>query len=343
MISTRKLAELAGVSQSTVSRSLNDRPEIPPDTKERIRALAREHGYVVRKKSKKTICSSQRKAIGVLMMRHMFFDDLFINQLVCILNSIIEDENYYAMPLLDFGGQSGVEKLRDLLSLGPIEGFIIINREYDEVIDQYFNEIGIPHVYLIYHLRHSTKQANIIDTDNFAGGYMATKHLIDLGHRRIATMTAVLDEFVDRTNGYREALREAGIPFDADLVFGFDGEPDYDTSYRIIEEHLEVFQDATALFVQYDVGAISAMGALYDHGYRVPKDISVIGLDGLGIGAMYRPALTSISQPCHDLARQAVERLLQIVNQPGSHIVQGKIYLRPELVLRSSTAAFVPK
>lgn len=59
MISTRKLAELAGVSQSTVSRSLNDRPEIPPDTKERIRALAREHGYVVRKKSKKTICSSQ--------------------------------------------------------------------------------------------------------------------------------------------------------------------------------------------------------------------------------------------------------------------------------------------
>lgn len=85
------------------------------------------------------------------------------------------------------------------------------------------------------------------------------------------------------------------------------------------------------------------MGALYDHGYRVPKDISVIGLDGLGIGAMYRPALTSISQPCHDLARQAVERLLQIVNQPGSHIVQGKIYLRPELVLRSSTAAFVPK
>lgn len=343
MISTRKLAELAGVSQSTVSRSLNDRPEISPDTKERIRALARENGYVVRKKAKKTVCSPKRKAIGVLMMRNMFFADLFINQLVCILNSIIEEENYYAMPLLDFCGYAGVEKLRDLLSLGLIEGFIIINREYDAVIDQYFNEIGIPHVYLIYHLRQSTKQANVIDTDNFTGGYLATRHLIDLGHRRIATLTATLDEFVDRTNGYREALREANIPFDADLVFGFDGEPDYETSYRIIEDHLDVFRDATALFAQYDVGAISSMGALADYGYRIPEDISVIGLDGLDIGAMYRPQLTSVRQPFQDLARQAIDRLLQIINLPSSHIVQGKMYLRPELVQRHSTARYHPK
>lgn len=334
MISTRKLAELAGVSQSTVSRSLNDRPEISPDTKERIRALARANGYVVRQKARKTVCSPARKAIGVLMMRHMFFDDLFINQLVCVLNSFIEEENYYAMPLLDYGGEAGIDKLRDLLALGLIEGFIIINREYDETIDRYFNYIGIPHVYLIYHLRHSTKQANIIDTDNFAGGYLATKHLIDLGHRRIATVTSPLDEFADRTGGYREALREFGILYDPSLVFTCAA--DYQSTYATISAHRDAFQDATALFAQFDVGALASINALADHGLRVPGDVSVIGLDGLDIGEMHRPSLTSIRQPFQDLARHAVDRLLQAVNMPNAH-VQGKTFLRPELILRNST------
>mgnify|MGYP001098964560 FL=1 len=80
MITTRKLAELAGVSQSTVSRSLNDRPEISAETKERVRALAKEHGYIPQRRQKKTIYSSSRRAIGILMMRSIFRDDQFINQ-----------------------------------------------------------------------------------------------------------------------------------------------------------------------------------------------------------------------------------------------------------------------
>lgn len=335
MISTRKLAELAGVSQSTVSRCLNDRPEISPDTKERVRALAREHGYIVKRKSQKTLCTASRKAIGVLMMRHMFFDDLFINQLVCELNSIIENENYYVIPLLDFYGSEGVDKLRDLLALRLIEGFIIINRKYDEAIDQYFNQIGIPHIYLIYHLRNSTKQAYIVDTDNFAGGYIAAAHLLGLGHRRIATLTTPLDEFRDRTDGYREALREAGVSFDAGLLIT--AQADYHSSYEIISDRIDTLAGATALFAQFDIGAIAAMNALVDHGIRVPEDLSVIGLDGLDIGAMHRPALTSVRQPFRELARKAVRRLLKIVSTPRAE-TEGKVYLRPELVVRSSTA-----
>lgn len=343
MISTRKLAELAGVSQSTVSRSLNDRPEISPETKERVRALAREHGYIVQKKRSKTVCSSKRKAIGILVMHHIFFEDLFLNQLLLIVNSIIEKENYYAMPLYDFSGALGVEKLRDLLSLDLIEGFIIINREYDDIIDQYFKEIGIPHVYLFYHQRRTTKQENVIDTDNFIGGFLATKHLIDLGHRRIATLTSSLDEFPERMNGYCEALKEANIAYDPRLVFGFDSSADYITSYQEVENNLDIFQDATALFAQSDLGALGALGALLDHHFCVPEDISIIGFDGLDIGMMCRPTLTTIGQPFEDLAKQAVERLLQIANHPKGHIAQGKTYLRPSLILRNSTTAYVPK
>lgn len=337
MISTRKLAELAGVSQSTISRCLNDSHQISFETKERIRTLARENGYIIKKKHTKTICSSSRKVIGVLVMRHGFFEDLFLNQVLCELYSIIENENYYAMPLLDFYGVNGTERLHDLLSLGIFEGLIIINRKYDEVIDQYLSSIGLPHVYLIYHLRKTAKQSHIIDTDNFAGGYLATKHLIDLGHRRIATITSPLDEYSDRTAGYKAALNEANIKYDSELVFL--AGVNYQSYYDIIRLKTDVFQDTTALFSQFDIGAFGAITALTDAGYHVPDDVSVIGFDGLDVGTMFRPTLTTIKQPYHDLAMQTVERLIQLSNTPNFR-ADGKVYLRPELVLRESTLPF---
>lgn len=334
MITTRKLAELAGVSQSTVSRCLNDRPEISAETKERIRALAKEHGYILQKRHKKNIYSASRRAIGILMMRSIFRDDQFINQLLCALSAVIARENYYVLQLLDFYGSSGVEQLKSLLDLSLVDGFIIINRQYDEAIDRYFQEIHIPHVYLIYYLRGTSKQMNIIDTDNFTAGYLATKHLLDLGHREIATITMPWDEYTERTNGYRAALKEAGIPFDTDRVLR--AQTDYESCYQVVLHKAEMFQKVTGLFVQMDVGAAGACNALHDAGYRVPKDVSVIGLDGLDIGILCHPALTSVRQPFEDLAQNAFDRLMQII-QASPNSSGGKVFLRPELIVRQST------
>lgn len=334
MITTRKLAELAGVSQTTISRCLNDSHEVSVETKERVRALAREHGYIIRQKATKTLCTSARKVIGVLFMRNEFFKDLFLNQVLCELYSIIENENYYAMPLLDYYGVNGTERLRDLLSLGNLEGLIIINRKYDEVLDQYLSSIGLPHVYLIYHLRKTAKQSHIIDTDNFAGGYLATRHLLELGHRKIATITSPLDEYSDRTEGYKMALNEYGVPYDAELVFS--AGISYQSYYEITRLKSDRFQEITALFGQFDVGAFGAINALSDMGYQVPKDVSVIGFDGLDAGTMCRPTLSTIKQPYSDLAIQTVERLIQLANRPNLR-TESKVYLRPELIIREST------
>ncbi len=334
MISTRELAKLAGVSQSTVSRCLNDSPEISFETKERVRKLAREHGYVIKKSKTKTTCSSERKVIGVLLMRHEFFEDLFVNQVMCELYSIIDNENYNTMPLLDFYGINGVERLRDLLSLGIFQGLIILNRKYDETIDEYLSDIGLPHVYLIYHQRKSVKQPYIIDTDQFEGGYMATKHLLDLGHRRIATITSPLDEYSDRTDGYRAALSDAHIPYDPELVFSAD--VNYRSYYDVIRLRSDIFQSVTAVFAQFDVGACGVVNALFDAGYQVPQDVSVVGFDGLEVSTMSRPALTTVQQPYHLLALRAVEALLEQTQTPQEQSMS-KVYLRPELVVRDST------
>ena len=173
-----------------------------------------------------------------------------------------------------------------------------------------------------------------MDSDNFAGGYIATKHLISLGHRRIATITTPWAEFEDRTSGYREALQEAGIPFHPDLVFRT--QADYDSCYQTIRRRSKFFRSVTGLFAQFDVGALGAMSALIDEGYRIPEDVSVIGLDGLDIGNMYRPALTSVGQPFRELARTAVSQLLKLVDFPSGQ-VESTVFLRPELIVRSST------
>lgn len=334
MITTRKLAELAGVSQSTVSRSLNDRPEISAETKERVRALAKEHGYIPQKRQKKTIYSPSRRAIGILMMRSIFRDDQFINQLLCALSAVISSENYYVLQLLDFYGTSGVEQLKSLLDLSLVDGFIIINRQYDEAIDQYFQKIHIPHVYLIYYLRGVSKQKNIVDTDNFTAGYLAAKHLLELGHREIATVTMRWEEYTERTNGYRAALEEAGIPFDTDRVLH--AQTDYESCYQLILRKAELFRTVTGLFVQMDVGAAGACNALSVLGCRVPEDVSVVSVDGLDVGILCRPALTSVRQPFEDLAKNAFDRLMQTISQPRNS-QGGKIFLRPELIVRQST------
>jgi len=336
MISTRELARLAGVNQSTVSRSLNDRPEISVETKEKIRALAKKHGYVVSKKSKKTLLTARRKAIGVLMMHDHIFDDLFIKHLTSILYGIIEQENYYAIPLFDFMGENGVQKVRDLLKLGLVEGFIIVNRVYDAVMDRYFSEIGIPYVYLIFLGRNSSEKLNVVDTDNFLGGYIAAKHLINLGHRNIVTVTSTWEEYEDRTEGFRTALHENGLTLYQENILT--GDCSYDDGYRLVCENLHLFNNSTAIFAQSDLLAIGAINALKDNGIRVPQDVSVIGYDGMEIGKISRPELTSVAQPIEDLARVAVDKLLEYSGSNGKKTTQSKTFLQPSLLERQSTA-----
>lgn len=335
MISTRELAALAGVSQSTVSRSLNDQSGISPETKEKIRALAKKHGYIVRNNPRKTFATSKRKAIGVLSMFQPFFNDLFINQLLSVLYSYIEQENYYAMPLLDFAEDSGIQKIRDLMRLNLLEGLIIINRIHDQKIEDFLNEINLPHVYLIYFGRNSSEQVSIVDTDNFLGGYLAAKHLIELGHKNIVTLTSPWDEFHDRTAGYKTALMDNGITPREEYILS--GDCYYNVGYQLTQDNLQLFKEATAIYGQCDVTAAGAIHALQDNGIQVPGDVSVIGSDNLELCEMCRPKLTSMAQPFLDLARATVEKLLSTVNNPQQQ-AQAKTFLQPRIVIRDSTA-----
>ena len=335
MITTRELAKLAGVSQATVSRSLNDSPHVSPKIKERVRSIAREHGYIYKKSGGKDTFVSKRKFIGIIMLRNLsFLDIFFINQISACLMTAIENKNYYAMTLRDCYGYQGIDKLNDLLKLNLFEGFIILNQQYDEILSNYLNEIHIPHVLLVYHNRINEPKNSVVDTDNYLGAYMATKHLIDLGHKKIIALTTSLSEFNDRIRGYRSALADNNIEYDSRLIISTDC--DYVSAYKITHDRIQTFKSATACFAQYDVGAMAVCNALRDFNINVPKDFSVVGFDDLDISRIFNPALTTIRQPFEQLAEQAVNVLISSIN--SSNTIHSKIFLEPELMVRDSTA-----
>lgn len=336
MISTRELARIANVSQSTVSRSLRDSPEISVETKTRIWNIAKQHGYITRENPSKTVMSGQRKAIGVLITFLPFLNDICMNQLLSTLYSSIEEENYYAIPLINYSGEEGVQKLRNFIRLGLVEGFIIINRTYDPAIDAYLNEVGMPVVYLIYYSRDAAEHTVIVDADNYMGGHIAAQHLISLGHRDFVVITSQWDEFKDRTRGFLSGLSDNGLSIPPENIFCEDCF--YDVGYRLISENLHLFQKATAIYVQADIVAFGVVNALKDHGISVPDEVSVIGTDGLELGALCRPQLTSIASPFRDMANITIGKLMEVSNNPGKETITTRTILPPSLLVRESTA-----
>ena len=334
MISTSELAKLAGVSQSTISRCLNDHPSISFETKERVQKLALQYGYVEHKKGRKTLFSGEHKVIGILVEDRPFFDDLFINYTISKLISKASKKNYYTIRLPISSREEGsMERLREFLRLNLIDGFIIMHRHFDEDMHAYLSELGIPHIYLLHCSRNSFEAVDMIDTDNYAGGYLGTKHLIEHGHREIITITCPWREFEDRTNGYLHALEESGIkPYEPFVLMG---ECSYESAYQTTCKNLDLFKKASAVYVQSDIMTAGVINALQDHSIRIPKDISVVGSDGYDLGTLSNPQFDSVAHPISELADLAISRLIEKLGRTKPQSPR-QIILRPYIVERKS-------
>ncbi len=336
MISTSELAKLAGVSQSTISRCLNDHPSISYETKERVQKLALQYGYVEQKRGKKTFFSGEHKVIGILVEDRPFFDDLFINYTISRLISKASKKNYYTIRLPISSQEVGsMERLKEFLRLNLIDGFIIMHRRFDEEIHNYLEELGIPHVYLLHCSRNSFEAVDMIDTDNYAGGYLGTKHLIDKGHRNIMTLTCPWREFEDRTNGYLHALSEAGI--ESNKRFVLMGECSYQSAFEITQKNIHLFREASAVYVQSDIMTAGVINALQQNGLRIPDDISVVGSDGYDLGIVSNPPFDSVAHPISELADLAISRLIENIGKIKKQSPR-QIILRPYIIERKSVA-----
>lgn len=274
MITTKELAQIAGVSQSTISRSLANHPRISKATRTRIQDLARAHGY----RPPRTRLPVTVTGIGIIWNaeKHQSHLDLYLNRLSNELINQIEKANGCAVVLTDDNSEYALAQITAVLETGMIKGVIIINNTYNEALEQTLNRHQIPHVYTQYFSRPMKKSLNIIDVDHFTGGQLATEYLLSLGHCSIGTLTAAGSDFEDRTAGYLAALEHRGITPHPDQIIrtGIT----YSEGYRAIAGHWDQLSRCTAFFAQTDLLGIAAINYLKDHEHAVPTNIRLSAL-----------------------------------------------------------------
>jgi LacI family transcriptional regulator len=319
------VARLAGVSVSTVSKVINDRYGVAPETYDKVMDIVSDLGY-----ESSLVASSLRRnstnVIGILVPEF----EPFSTELLKGISSAVEGTGY---ELLAYSGnlehnQVGWER-RSLSRLAGtlIDGAVIV-APTASVTDATIPVVAVdPHT--------GKTGPSTVEADNVGGARAATRHLIELGHRRIAHIRGRTDLVSAqlREQGYREALEAAGIPFDPELVRvgGYRAAETTDAARELLSRS----DRPTAVFAANDLSAIRVLEIARELGLRVPQDLSVVGFDNVPEAANAVPALTTVAQPLHQMGAEAVRLLLGLL---AGGTTEDHLLLPASLVVRASTS-----
>ncbi len=331
-VSLDDVARRAGVSTATVSRALNEQTSflVRAEVRERIRLLAREMNYRVHSGARNL--RRQRTEIIALINRapHRQVSDPFLSEFTGEISEALEQHGYDV--LLANRAQHGGDWIDRLVLGRRVDGLVITHRAICDPDIELLTEMGVPFAVLGRPL--AGQRYLSAGSDNDHGGYLAGRHLIELGHQRIGAISGSLSktESGERLGGFKRALAEAGVPLTADCIF-------------VTEYHLPLVQDGmvqllaaqpaiTAVFVGSDMMAIAAIEVLRRLGRRVPDEISIVSFDDIPLASYSSPALTTIHQDIRGIGHRLAE---QVVAQIEGRAVDSTT-LPVELVRRCSTA-----
>jgi DNA-binding LacI/PurR family transcriptional regulator len=325
------IARVAGVSKSTVSRALNDSPLIGVETKERIRAIAREHRFQMNAPARR-LSLKQSHAIALVTYGYQAessVPDSFMLEIMSGISSALHANDYDLLIIhLD---PNDTDWVRRYLETGRTDGFILLHAICTQEHLRMLVETGAP--FVIWGLPPADHAYCSVSGDNVAGGRLATEHLVRTGRSRIAFLggPARDPEVRDRFRGYESALKEPGMSADPSLVAHADWGPETSAS-AAMADLLERAPDLDAVFANSDAIAIAAIDVLRQHGRRVPDDVAVVGYDDVAIARHSNPPLTTIRQDGPLAGRLLAQTLIQ-------HLETGavtNVSIPAELVVRES-------
>jgi DNA-binding LacI/PurR family transcriptional regulator len=323
------VARLAGVSTATVSRALNGTGQIAPATRAAIDAAVEQLGYQTNTVARSLVTKST-ETIALLLPD---ITNPFYAALVSGIQQRALETGHTMLLCTTEGDPEREEQYLTLLRAKQVDGVLVDGLVLPpERIARFVRE-GLPIVCLDRDV--DSAAVPLVQVDNRLGARMATEHLLSLGHTRIAHVQGApeLGISVERVQGYREALADAGIPFDPHLlaIGSFTEEGGYDAARSLLET-----PSFTAVFAANDLSAIGVINAIVQSGRRVPADVSIVGFDDLRLSKFTTPPLTTIHQPALEIAQLATQLLLELAN--GREVRQLRHLLEPALVVRSSTA-----
>lgn len=340
MVTIKDIAKIAGVSHSTVSRSLNDSSEISEKTKERIKKIAEELGFEFNNNAR-SLSTKKTGTIGIIFDKGFDQENasLFFSKLLKELRYSLERASFDA--IIDFRANpfTGKNNIKKLINGNKIDGFIIVDEYIEEEDLKFIKEKKVPTVFVhnrpVYQKKY---KLDYVMADHYKGGYLATQYLINMGHKQIITFTHKIynkeySEFEERTKGFVKAMEDNNLKISEKEIIR--DEISFEYGREKIKEIVKKKKKFTAVYAQTDLLALGIIRGLRELNIKVPEEVSVIGYDNIEFGKFSEPELTTINQPTAKLAEEAVKLLTEKFDKKYNE-VERKIIVEPNLVLRNS-------
>jgi DNA-binding LacI/PurR family transcriptional regulator len=307
---------------------------VSAETKARIQRLAREMGYSPDAQAR-SLVMGKTQMIGVVVTT---ITDPFIAEIVQAIESTAHDHGYTV--ILTSSSAKSERELAAVEMLGSkrVDGVIVTSSRVGAFYQEHLDRLGVPVVLVNSHREQRGPYTFSINVDNRHGGCLATEHLLQLGHRRIAYVTGPKDnsDDLERQAGYRQALTEASISFDSTLVL--DGTGRASGGERALAALQVLYDPPTAAFCYNDMTAIGLMRAARQAGLSIPQDLAVVGFDDIPFSSFVQPSLTTVAQPKRKMGQQAMEMVLALTARGSSNNGQASnIVVRGKLVVRESS------
>lgn len=305
-ITIKDIAKLAKVSQSTVSKALNDRPDVSPETKKAILKIAAQYNFIPNATGK-ALKTRLTENIGVVFHRE---DNPLRNPFFSRVLEGIEAEtayNHYNL-VLHLMPESDKPDLPKMIRERQVDGIVLVGTNNEQFVRQ-LQKANVPLVLVDPRLYISDCSQVLIDNEN--GAFLATQHLIERGHRRIGFISGDLSilSFMQRLNGYKKALKYYNIPIDQELIKA----GGFEAGYKWTKALLKLPEPLTAIFAAYDINAIYGYQAVHDFNLKIPDDISFVAFDDIEPAKMTTPPLTTVRVYKEELGSVAVRTLREMI------------------------------
>lgn len=336
-LTIRDIAKKCGVGVSTVSRALNNHPDINKETRDKILKTVEEDGFIPNN-SARNLKRTDSKTVAIIVKD---IDNPFFSTMMRVMEEEIHREQYTFFIQHVGHMQNEVDAALELVKEKRLRGIIFLGG-YFQGQEERLSRIKVPFVVSTAELPDmpDKEACSFITIDNEQESFRMTEYLCKAGHHRIAILAAAEDDQnigKMRLDGYKRALSKHKIPLRKSLVRHLDrAHADYtmENGYRLMKGLLKEGSKFTAVYAISDLMAVGALRALYEAGIKVPEECAVAGFDGVNYTEYHIPSVTTVVQPLGEMAKESVKSLFQMIEHKKK--VPGKI-LPARLEVRQST------
>lgn len=328
----KDIARKIGKSTTTVSRALHDYDDISPETKQLVRKVAAEMGYIPNTLAQRLQKQHTDTLALILPTYGPRFSDPFFSEFIAGVGNQAARQGYDLLVSTRPPGEDELQIYQYNVQGKRVDGFVLVRVRCQDARIDYLRKVGFP--FVAYGSTEEALDFPLVDVDSKRGMDLIVEYLVNLGHERIACITPPMDLMFarHRLNSVRSGLNSRGIPCDENLIVSSD--LTQGGGYQQAQHLLEIPDPPTAIIACNDLMALGAMSAAQERGLQVGADISITGFDDIAQSEHSHPPLTTVRQPIEEIGEKVCEMLVKTVHQEP--LEKKQLILQPDLIVRQS-------